>query len=250
LSPGQDPSRAIRRKTPKGRHQIWSDGEVVRLVKGAWRAGYCGLACIIAVAWDTSFAPVDKGWSAAGRRSLYQGRACRRFRRCAQTGVWHGGEASAHGYAPLRRGGGQCRQWLGRRNCGEALQRTYMPVNLAAVREADEARRRGRGLLAQERNRHILELRRAHAAKALERVARVTGLEPATSGVTGRHSNRLSYTRARRHLPLKEQRRCAVNTFSAHECQAPTGSARVANSGVANPGERSVFPLAKPCSSA
>jgi hypothetical protein len=26
-------------------------------------------------------------------------------------------------------------------------------------------------------------------------VARVTGLEPATSGVTGRHSNQLSYTR-------------------------------------------------------
>jgi hypothetical protein len=32
--------------------------------------------------------------------------------------------------------------------------------------------------------------------KALETMARVTGLEPATSGVTGRHSNRLSYTRA------------------------------------------------------
>ena len=29
----------------------------------------------------------------------------------------------------------------------------------------------------------------------LEKVARVTGLEPATSGVTGRHSNQLSYTR-------------------------------------------------------
>ncbi len=29
-------------------------------------------------------------------------------------------------------------------------------------------------------------------------MARVTGLEPATSGVTGRHSNRLSYTRALR----------------------------------------------------
>jgi hypothetical protein len=29
-----------------------------------------------------------------------------------------------------------------------------------------------------------------------EEMARVTGLEPATSGVTGRHSNQLSYTRA------------------------------------------------------
>ena len=28
-----------------------------------------------------------------------------------------------------------------------------------------------------------------------EKMARVTGLEPATSGVTGRHSNQLSYTR-------------------------------------------------------
>src|ERR671933_724991 len=40
----------------------------------------------------------------------------------------------------------------------------------------------------------------------LRRVARVTGLEPATSGVTGRRSNRLSYTRSpatggRRYVP-------------------------------------------------
>jgi hypothetical protein len=31
-------------------------------------------------------------------------------------------------------------------------------------------------------------------------LARATGLEPATSGVTGRHSNRLSYARAARRL--------------------------------------------------
>jgi hypothetical protein len=33
-------------------------------------------------------------------------------------------------------------------------------------------------------------------SNSLKTMARVTGLEPATSGVTGRHSNRLSYTRA------------------------------------------------------
>ena len=33
-------------------------------------------------------------------------------------------------------------------------------------------------------------------AKSLIKLARATGLEPATSGVTGRHSNQLSYARA------------------------------------------------------
>ena len=33
-------------------------------------------------------------------------------------------------------------------------------------------------------------------------LARVTGLEPATSGVTGRHSNQLSYTRSDREARL------------------------------------------------
>jgi len=56
---GEDPSLAIRKTAVPGRTQTWKEGEVVRLVKHAWRRGYCGLACIIAVAWDTSFAPVD-----------------------------------------------------------------------------------------------------------------------------------------------------------------------------------------------
>lgn len=54
-----DPSLGIRRKTPKPRSAVWREGETVRLVKRAWREGYHGLACIMAVAWDTSLSPVD-----------------------------------------------------------------------------------------------------------------------------------------------------------------------------------------------
>ena len=54
-----DPSLAVRRETPKPRSDIWYEGEAVRLVKGAWRLGYHGLAACCAVAWDTSFSPVD-----------------------------------------------------------------------------------------------------------------------------------------------------------------------------------------------
>ncbi|WP_202350538.1 hypothetical protein [Mesorhizobium sp. 113-1-2] len=36
----------------------------------------------------------------------------------------------------------------------KALQRTYMPVNLAAVRSADASRRMGRKLLGQEQNEY------------------------------------------------------------------------------------------------
>jgi hypothetical protein len=54
-----DPSKAIRRETPTVRQGVWQEGEVSRLVKGAWRRGYRGLACIIAVAWDGALSPVD-----------------------------------------------------------------------------------------------------------------------------------------------------------------------------------------------
>ena len=36
----------------------------------------------------------------------------------------------------------------------------------------------------------------ANPLKSLKRMARETGLEPATSGVTGRRSNQLSYSRS------------------------------------------------------
>lgn len=56
---GADPSTGVRNHAPAPRWQRWSEGEAVRLVKGAWRMGCRGLACIIAVGWDTQFAPVD-----------------------------------------------------------------------------------------------------------------------------------------------------------------------------------------------
>lgn len=54
-----DPSLAIRRTTPRPRSAVWREGEIVRLVKGSIRAGYGGLACIIAVGWDTQLSPGD-----------------------------------------------------------------------------------------------------------------------------------------------------------------------------------------------
>ena len=54
-----DPSLTIRNKAPKGRSTIFNEGEAVRLAKRAIRMGFNGLACIIAVAWDTSFSPID-----------------------------------------------------------------------------------------------------------------------------------------------------------------------------------------------
>lgn len=54
-----DPSQGIRGKTPVPRNAIWFEGEAVRLVKGAYRMGYMGLAAALAVAWDTMLSPVD-----------------------------------------------------------------------------------------------------------------------------------------------------------------------------------------------
>lgn len=54
-----DPSLAIRNTAAAPRQAVWSEGEVVRLVKQAWRMGYRGLACVLSVAWDGMLSPVD-----------------------------------------------------------------------------------------------------------------------------------------------------------------------------------------------
>jgi hypothetical protein len=46
----------------------------VRLVKAAWRSGYCGLACIIGIARDTQFSPVDVRTLAARHQAKVGGR--------------------------------------------------------------------------------------------------------------------------------------------------------------------------------
>jgi hypothetical protein len=71
---GADPSTGIRNRAPSTRWQRWSEGEAVRLAKAAWRNGYEGLACIIAIAWDTQFSPVDVRTLAERHRKLESGR--------------------------------------------------------------------------------------------------------------------------------------------------------------------------------
>jgi hypothetical protein len=69
-----DPTLGIRNRAPAPRWQRWSEGEAVRLVKGAWRQGYKGLACIVAVSWDTQFSPVDVRTLAERHRAIVDGR--------------------------------------------------------------------------------------------------------------------------------------------------------------------------------
>jgi hypothetical protein len=69
-----DPSLGVRNRAPAPRWQRWTEGEAVRLVKAAWRAGYHGLACIIAVCWDTQFSPVDARTLADRHRAVIGGR--------------------------------------------------------------------------------------------------------------------------------------------------------------------------------
>jgi hypothetical protein len=56
---GRDPGLAFTNSQPPPRQAVWREGEAVRLVKAAWRAGYQGLAACMAVAWDSQLSPVD-----------------------------------------------------------------------------------------------------------------------------------------------------------------------------------------------
>jgi integrase len=226
---GQDPSLSIRKKAVAGRTETWREYEIVRLVKDAWRNGYCGLACIIAVAWDTGFSPVDArtltpsqavtsgqdmafliqrgktGEPAIGTLSRRAQRLVEAYVRSMPYDLHDDAPIfRTKGYAPTAKGGrprnsvpytkdslvsdfadarkrvfgsDDKRRLMDARRSGaveanaggasveslaakmgnsidenKKLQATYMPVNIAAVRAADDARRIGRKKLGEEQN--------------------------------------------------------------------------------------------------
>lgn len=63
-----DPSKGVRNIQPKGRSETWTEGEVARRAKRAWRMQFYGLAAIIAVTWDTQFSPGDVRTLTLGKR--------------------------------------------------------------------------------------------------------------------------------------------------------------------------------------
>lgn len=215
--PGEDPSLSIRKKSVPGRTQTWRECEVIRLVKHAWRHGYGGLACIVAIAWDTSFAPVDARtltpkqaveadgeWGFLIKRGKTQedafGFLTRRTRRLVEAyiasldyklhddapiflsrnSVPYTKDSLVGDFADVRRavfGKDEKRRLMDMRRTGaveanaggasveslsakmgnsidqnKTLQKTYMPVNLVAVRTADAARKEGRRKLSSEQN--------------------------------------------------------------------------------------------------
>jgi integrase len=207
-APPSDPSLAIRRKSPPPRSQVWREREVAHLVKTTIRSGYLGLACIIAVAWDTQFSPVDVRSLKRSNLKAYRGRTLFESVSREKTGraiigtvsrqterliLGYLTTAEAHSadeFLFRNRSGlpyskdtlgddfrtvrslafpGDKRVLMDMRRSGaveaaagevdpnalaakmgntinrsQQLQRTYQPVDLAAVRLADEARRRGR----------------------------------------------------------------------------------------------------------
>jgi len=95
-----DPSLGVRNTAAKGRSAVWSEGEVVRLAKRAWRMEYFGLAAVIGVAWDTQLSPGDvralraSQMASGGPGSLF-------FTERGKTGVPVGGLLSARALALL-----------------------------------------------------------------------------------------------------------------------------------------------------
>jgi hypothetical protein len=95
-----DPSLGVRNRAAPGRSETWTEGEVVRVFKRAWRMKYYGLAAAIAVAWDSQLSPGDV--RALRASQLAQGTAGEAFfTERGKTGVPVGGVLSTRAVAAL-----------------------------------------------------------------------------------------------------------------------------------------------------
>ena len=96
-----DPSLGVRNTAPGGRNLVWKEGEVMRLLKTAWRKEYFGLAAVIAVAWDTQLSPGDVRGLRASQLALgASGQVF--FTERGKTGVPVGGALSARSIRTLK----------------------------------------------------------------------------------------------------------------------------------------------------
>jgi integrase len=97
-----DPSLGVRNRAAPGRNLQWTEGEIVRVAKRAWRMGYHGLAAVIAVAWDTQLSPGDvRALRASQLATGAAGEAF--FTERGKTGVPVGGVLSTRAIAVLTR---------------------------------------------------------------------------------------------------------------------------------------------------
>jgi hypothetical protein len=199
---------------PQPRQDMWSEGEAVRLVKGAWRAGYRSLAACLAIAWDSQLSPVDArslkanqlrrdpvgSWFEVARaktgraaKATVSARAERVLRAYMdslgvdlvgpifrnRSGRPYTKDTLSDDFRAVRAilfGPGETRQIADFRRSGATealagnvppeklsskmantlsasnrLHRTYAPVQLASVRDADDARRVGRAKLREQK---------------------------------------------------------------------------------------------------
>ncbi|CAH1670474.1 MULTISPECIES: hypothetical protein [unclassified Chelatococcus] len=63
-----DPSHAFANSAADPRQDLWTEGEVARLCKAAWRQDFKGMAALMATAWDSQLSPVDARKLTAGQR--------------------------------------------------------------------------------------------------------------------------------------------------------------------------------------
>ncbi len=100
---------------------------------------------------------------------------------------------------PFERGAAICCALGGRAGCrhdGPQVRRQSQAGRFPSVPESTPAGKCN-GRTARDRSHGLNgSATKDEKREGEEKMARVTGLEPATSGVTGRHSNQLSYTRA------------------------------------------------------